>query len=155
MVIYQSIIPFLDLFIWLEYGQLPRHLFRLILHFDICWDIDRLYQKIILCQKREINQVTWDGFLFVRTQKVAGNRPALSERAYQNLVKTWVGYIGLNPELYGTHSLRRTRPAHIYKNTGNLRVCQVILGHASITNTQEYLGIEENEALEISRKFAF
>lgn len=113
------------------------------------------YTQQMLRELIEEEDIPWDGFLFVRTQKVAGNRPALSERAYQNLVKTWVGYIGLNPELYGTHSLRRTRPAHIYKNTGNLRVCQVILGHASITNTQEYLGIEENEALEISRKFAF
>jgi integrase len=103
----------------------------------------------------EEEEIAWDGFLFVRTQKISSKRPALSERAYQNLVKNWVSYIGLNPELYGTHSLRRTRPAHIYKNTGNLRVCQVILGHASITNTQEYLGIEENEALDISRKFAF
>lgn len=99
--------------------------------------------------------ISWDGYLFVRTMKKYRSPAPLSERAYQNLVKKWVGYIGLNGELYGTHSLRRTRPAHIYKNTGNLRVCQIILGHTSITNTQEYLGIEETEALEISRKFAF
>ena len=113
------------------------------------------YTRQLLRELIEDEDIAWDGFLFVRTQKVASNRTALSERAYQNLVKKWVSYIGLHPERYGTHSLRRTRPAYIYRNTGNLRVCQVILGHSSITNTQEYLGIEENEALEISRKFAF
>ena len=113
------------------------------------------YTRQLLRELIEDEDIAWDGFLFVRTQKTAGDRPALSERAYQNLVKKWVSYIGLHPERYGTHSLRRTRPAYIYRNTGNLRVCQVILGHSSITNTQEYLGIEENEALEISRKFAF
>lgn len=113
------------------------------------------YTRQMLRELIEAEDISWDGYLFVRTVKKYRSPAPLSERTYQNLVKKWVGYIGLGGELYGTHSLRRTRPAHIYKNTGNLRVCQIILGHTSITNTQEYLGIEETEALEISRKFAF
>ncbi len=77
----------------------------------------------------------------------------ISERAYQGLVKIWVSAIGLNSDLYGTHSLRRTRPAYIYENTKNIRVCQNILGHAQITTTQNYLGVEELETLEVARKW--
>lgn len=90
--------------------------------------------------------------LFVRLQRTHA-RKGLSERAYANAVKRWVGAIGLNPVLYGTHSIRRSRPAYIYQQTANLRVCQLMLGHTSITVTQEYLGIEEAETLETSRRY--
>jgi len=35
--------------------------------------------------------------------------PFLSRRQYARLVGDWVGRIGLDPKLYGTHSLRRTK----------------------------------------------
>ena len=37
--------------------------------------------------------------------------------------------------------------------TGDIRACQVMLGHKSIVTTQRYLGIETDEALAISRQF--
>jgi site-specific recombinase XerC len=40
--------------------------------------------------------------------------------------------IGLRPEDYGTHSLRRTKASIIYKQTGNLRAVQILLGHTKI-----------------------
>jgi site-specific recombinase XerC len=33
---------------------------------------------------------------------------------------------------YGTHSLRRTKVALIYKRTGNLRAVQILLGHTKL-----------------------
>ena len=54
---------------------------------------------------------------------------------------------------YGSHSLRRTRVAHIYRKTANLRVAQVLLGHKTIENTARYLGIEEEQAMEIAEQF--
>lgn len=45
----------------------------------------------------------------------------LSTRQYARLVDEWVTAIGLRREDYGTHSLRRTKAAMIYKATGNLR----------------------------------
>ena len=57
---------------------------------------------------------------------------------------------GLSPAKYGTHSLRRTKVALLYKQTGNLRAAQLLLGHASIENTARYLGIEQDDALMIS-----
>ena len=82
-----------------------------------------------------------------------GARQGISERAYALIVKKWIEAIGLNPDLYGTHSIRRSRPAYTYRQTANLRVCQLMLGHSSISTTQEYLGIEEAETLEVSRLY--
>lgn len=48
----------------------------------------------------------------------------ISTRQYARLVKDWVASIGLEPSAYGTHSLRRTKAAQIYKKTGNLRAVQ-------------------------------
>ena len=56
----------------------------------------------------------------------------LSTRQYARIVNQWVGSIGLDPYKYGTHSLRRTKAALIYKNTGNLRAVQLLLGHTKL-----------------------
>ena len=54
----------------------------------------------------------------------------MSTRQYARLVHEWVVGIGLPPQDYGTHSLRRTKASIIYKATGNLRAVQILLGHA-------------------------
>lgn len=74
----------------------------------------------------------------------------LSTRQYSRLVQHWVASIGLNPTTYGTHSLRRTKAALIYKKTGNLRAVQLLLGHSKLESTVRYLGVEVDDALEIS-----
>jgi len=53
---------------------------------------------------------------------------------------------------YGTHSMRRTKPAQIYKKTGNLRAVQLLLGHTKLESTVRYLGIEVEDALSISEQ---
>ncbi|MFK7848294.1 MAG: tyrosine-type recombinase/integrase, partial [Rhodothermales bacterium] len=53
---------------------------------------------------------------------------------------------------FGTHSLRRTKAALIYKKTGNLRAVQLLLGHTKIESTVRYLGVEVDDALEIAEK---
>ena len=53
----------------------------------------------------------------------------ISTRQYARLVDEWMTGIGLRPEDYGTHSLRRTKASIIYKQTGNLRAVQILLGH--------------------------
>lgn len=52
----------------------------------------------------------------------------LSTRQYARLVDEWVSTIGLDKREYGTHSMRRTKAALIYKATGNLRAVQILLG---------------------------
>jgi integrase len=51
----------------------------------------------------------------------------LTTRQYARLVDDWIAMIGLDPSNYGTHSLRRTKVAMVYKRTGNLRACQLLL----------------------------
>jgi site-specific recombinase XerC len=60
--------------------------------------------------------------------------------------------IDLDASSYGTHSMRRTKVAMIYKKTGNLRACQLLLGHGKLESTVRYLGIEVDDALELSEQ---
>ena len=76
----------------------------------------------------------------------------LSTRQYARIVNQWVESVGLDSHKYGTHSLRRTKAALIYKKTGNLRAVQLLLGHAKLESTVRYLGIEVDDALQISER---
>ncbi|MBT1155559.1 tyrosine-type recombinase/integrase [Aminobacter anthyllidis] len=71
----------------------------------------------------------------------------MSTRQSARLVDEWVAAIGLRPEEYGTHSLRRTKASLIYKATGNLRAIQILLGHSKIENTVRYLGVDVDALL--------
>ena len=76
----------------------------------------------------------------------------ISTRQYARLVRDWVTSIGLEPSAYGTHSMRRTKVALIYKKTGNLRAVQLLLGHTKMDSTVRYLGVELEDALEIAER---
>jgi integrase len=78
--------------------------------------------------------------------------PHLSTRQYARIVQGWVASIGLNPATYGTHSLRRTKAALIYRKTGNLRAVQLLLGHTKLESTVRYLGVEVDDAIAISEQ---
>lgn len=58
--------------------------------------------------------------------------------------------VGLEPAAYGSHSLRRTKVSLLYRKTGNLRACQLLLGHTKLESTVRYLGVELDDALELS-----
>lgn len=88
-----------------------------------------------------------DDFLF---KSRLTESPHLSTRQYARIVQGWVSSIGLNPATYGTHSLRRTKAAQIYRKTGNLRAVQLLLGHSKLESTVRYLGVEVDDALAIS-----
>lgn len=88
-----------------------------------------------------------DDFLF---QSRLAHSPHLSTRQYARIVQNWVASIGLNPATYGTHSLRRTKAALIYRKTGNLRAVQLLLGHTKLESTVRYLGVEVDDAITIS-----
>ena len=76
----------------------------------------------------------------------------MSTRQYARLVANWVSDIGLDPTIYGTHSLRRTKVTLIYRRTKNLRAVQLLLGHTNLESTVRYLGIEVEDALEIAER---
>ena len=78
--------------------------------------------------------------------------PHISTRQYARIVEGWITDIGLDSGLYGTHSLRRTKPTLIYKRTRNLRAVQLLLGHTKLESTVRYLGVEVDDALEIAEQ---
>ncbi len=78
--------------------------------------------------------------------------PHLGTRQYARIVDHWVAEIGLDPNSYGTHSMRRTKASLIYRRTKNLRAVQLLLGHTKLESTVRYLGIEVDDALEIAEQ---
>ena len=78
--------------------------------------------------------------------------PHLTTRQYARLLAEWLSLIGLDPSAFGTHSVRRTKAALIYRKTGNLRAVQLLLGHTKIESTVRYLGIEVDDALAIAEQ---
>ena len=98
-----------------------------------------------------------------------GSRPQTSTRAPTSFQADFAGHpicprdntlglltagcsIGLDPAAYGTHSLRRTKATLIYRRTKNLRAVQLLLGHSKLESTVRYLGIEIDDALEMSEQ---
>jgi integrase len=76
----------------------------------------------------------------------------MTTRQYARLLADWLVGIGLDPHVYGTHSLRRTKATLIYRRTGNLRAVQLLLGHTKIESTVRYLGIDIDDALATSEQ---
>ena len=81
-----------------------------------------------------------------------GKGRCLTTRQYARLLSEWIAGIGLDPSLFGTHSIRRTKATLIYRQTGNLRAVQLLLGHTKVESTVRYLGVEVDDALDLAEK---
>ena len=90
-----------------------------------------------------------DQFLFIGRRDSERN---MTTRQYARLASEWAASIGLDPHIFGTHSLRRTKATLIYRRTGNLRAVQLLLGHRKIESTVRYLGIDVDDALAIAEQ---
>jgi integrase len=90
------------------------------------------------------------GQLVFSSRRDAGR--TMITRQYARLVSEWIASVGLDPHVFGTHSLRRTKATLIYRRTGNLRAVQLLLGHRKIESTVRYLGIEVDDALAIAEQ---
>ncbi len=78
--------------------------------------------------------------------------PHLGTRQYARILDSWIDEIGLDPTAYGTHTMRRTKASLIYRRTKNIRAVQLLLGHTKLESTLRYLGIEVEDALELSEQ---
>src|SRR5262249_6305629 len=87
---------------------------------------------------------------FLFTGRRAGQ--GMTTRQYARLLADWLTSVGLDPHLYGTHSLRRTKATLIYRRSGNLRAVQLLLGHTKIESTVRYLGIEVEDAIALAEQ---
>jgi len=90
-----------------------------------------------------------DDWLFPSRSRPGGH---IGTRQYARMVHRWAEMIDVPSAAFGTHSLRRTKVAMVYKKTGNLRACQLLLGHTKLDSTVRYLGIEVDDALELSEQ---
>ena len=78
------------------------------------------------------------------------DRDCISTRHYARLLKRWLRDVGIEPSAYGTHSLRSTKVALIYRQTGNIRAIQILLGHSKLDSTVRYLGVDIEDALALA-----
>ena len=90
-----------------------------------------------------------DDFLF---SSRVHESPHLGTRQYARILNSWIEEIGLDPTAYGTHTIRRTKASLIYRRTKNIRAVQLLLGHSKLESTVRYLGIEVEDALELSEQ---
>ena len=95
--------------------------------------------------------VSCDDFASLYASRIHDS-PHLGTRQYGRILEGWVKELGLDPADYGTHSIRRTKATLIYRRTKNLRAVQLLLGHSKLESTVRYLGIEVDDALEISEQ---
>nr|WP_238332864.1 integrase [Acetobacter sp. DmW_136] len=78
----------------------------------------------------------------------------MSTRQHARLLDQWVQAVGLIPGEYGTHLLRQTKVAMIYKRTGNIRAVQILLDHSKLDSTR-YLGVDVEDTLALSEATDF
>jgi integrase len=71
---------------------------------------------------------------------------------YAQIVKDWARMVNADPRFYSTHSIRRTYPSFIYKQTGSHEVARQLLGHESLARTAVYLGIEQEETHALKKR---
>ncbi|MBT9247691.1 tyrosine-type recombinase/integrase (plasmid) [Gemmobacter fulvus] len=99
--------------------------------------------------ERWISDPEMIGLEFLWPSRIHGS-PHPSTRQYARIVRGWVISLGLEPSAFGTHSIRRTKVAQIYKKTGDLRAVQLLLGHTKMDSTVRYLGVDIEDALTLS-----
>ena len=136
---------------------------------DICHG-DRVSPRAIVMQQKtarpvqfEITPPTRDAVTaWIKEAKLANDAflfpsrvhesPHLGTRQYARILNSWLEEIGLDPTAYGTHTIRRTKASLIYRRTKNIRAVQLLLGHSKLESTVRYLGIEVEDALELSEQ---
>ncbi len=92
-----------------------------------------------------------DSWIFVGNKSHYTKSP-ITQKQYSRIVKKWMSSLGVEDvNNYSTHSLRKTKPSEIYKQTQNVEICRRLLSHSNCTSTSQYLGIEDSDALKVAR----
>ena len=92
-----------------------------------------------------------DDYLFTPAGQPHGRH--ITTAMFRRIVKSWCGIANLDPRHYSGHSLRRTKPAHVYAHTRNVAAVSKMLGHTNLANTLGYLAITDNEVADLALRF--
>lgn len=90
-----------------------------------------------------------DDFIFT---SVRGGTKKITAVQLRRVIKSWCDECGWDEKFFSSHSIRKSLPSEIYKQTKDLRSCQILLGHASIGNTAHYLNVDEESAFDLIRR---
>ena len=81
-----------------------------------------------------------DSWIFVGNKSHYTKSP-ITQKQYSRIVKKWMSSLGVEDvNNYSTHSLRKTKPSEIFKQTQNVEVCRRLLGHSNIYCNECILG---------------
>ena len=110
-----------------------------------------LSQHSILSIERwvKLSKKDSDDFIFT---SVRGSTNQISTVQLRRIIKGWCDECGWDVSFFSSHSIRRALPSEVYKQTKDLRSCQILLGHTNVGNTAHYLGVEEEDAFDLVRK---
>ena len=76
----------------------------------------------------------------------------ITTQQYARIIKGWMRKLEVEDvSRYSTHSLRKTKATILYSKTGNLEAIRRLLGHKSLMDTSQYLGVEDADATELAR----
>ncbi len=97
------------------------------------------------------NRNDWNRDSYIFTGQKKTGRPITAVH-WRRLLKGYCEEIGIDPLDISSHSTRKTFPTLAYKESGNLRICQEMLGHRSMKHVEHYLGVTEAEVEEVREK---
>ncbi|RUS63652.1 hypothetical protein EGN72_03140 [Pseudorhodobacter sp. E13] len=83
---------------------------------------------------------------FVFTRSKEAKAEPITRGHYADLIKGWATWLGHEPGAFSSHSIRRSKPAHMYWAGEDIALISRLLGHKSIAATIEYLGITQAKA---------
>jgi site-specific recombinase XerD len=83
---------------------------------------------------------------YVFTRSKPKDAAPISRVHYADIVKSWASWLGYIPAEFSSHSIRRSKPAHMYWTGEDIALISRLLGHQSIANTTLYLGITQQKA---------
>lgn len=75
----------------------------------------------------------------------------IGHKQWSRIIKAWAVMLRLDPKLYSTHSIRRTKASIVYKKTQNIEAVRKMLGHKNLMHTQVYLAVGDDEVEQIAR----
>ncbi len=84
---------------------------------------------------------------------ISGHKQRISKESVQKIVKKYIKEAGLDPQRYSTHKLRHTAATLMYKyGNVDIRALQELLGHQSISTTEIYTHLDQQQLREAVSK---